>query len=367
MFLRCAPWLGAALLFVAGAAEAQTLGVPTDIDRHLNDGNMLPNWINRNDCLTDEQILFDIQTTGSNDTSYNLMAWVGMGCETPANRTGTNPTCYLVSEPRIATHPSTPVLVPVRSIIAAIKGTGFAIADGGVTTDAGSQGEGGAGSGEDDICSGLEHPTNFTISFMMLNTNNAEPTENYMSASWAGEVDLTGPDAPTLNSVGKGENTLVVNWTIDVNTPIGEMDAFGVYCNPPASQGPDVDSGTACENGPLAPGEPPPTENLCGESIGSGNSVQTNKLTNGVSYTVAVAGRDTFYNVGTLSNTMCESPEPVTGFFEAYRAAGGKAGGGFCAVNAGRSLTGALFAALTLVAFVVRRRLQSRRSGEPRR
>jgi len=370
MFLRCAPLLGAALLFVAGAAEAQMLGVPTDIDRHLNDGNMLPSWINLNDCLNNEVIQFDIQTSGRIDTSYNLTAWVGQECETAENRTNTTPTCYPVSEALQAQDPNTRVPVPVRNIIAAMKGSGFATLDAGVTTDAGSDagGEGGAGSGtDDDLCSGFVHPTNFAITFMMLNAQNAEPTENYMRASWAGQADLTGPEAPTLVSVGKGENTLVVSWTGDPNTPIGETDAFGVYCNPPASQGPDVDGGTACEDGPLVPGQPPPDANLCADALGSGSSVQTNKLTNGVSYTVAVAGRDTFYNVGTLSDTMCESPEPVTGFFEAYRAAGGKAGGGFCAVNAGRSLAGALFAALTLVAFVVRRRLQAKRSEESRR
>lgn len=370
MFLRCAPWLVASLLLVAGAAEAQTLAVPTDIDRHEADGNMLPNWVNLNDCTNDEVINFDIQVTGTGSQSYGLMAFVGSSCDVPANRTGTNPTCFKVTESHTATYPNTRVPIRVRDIIAAVKGTGFATVDGGVATDAGSDagGEGGAGSGTgDDLCSGLLHPTDFTVYFMLVNSNNEEPTENYMSANWPGQVDLTGPSAPTLNSAGKGENTLVVNWTIDLETPVGEMDAFGIYCNPPASKGPDTDAGTNCDPGVLIPGAPPPMENLCGEAPGTGSSRQTDALTNGVSYTVAVAGRDTFYNVGPLSNTVCETPEPVTGFFEAYRAAGGKAGGGFCAVNAGRSATGALFAALALACFVARRRFQSKRTdGSPR-
>jgi len=369
MFLRCAPWLFASLLLVAGAAQAQTLGVPTDIDRHEADGNMLPNWINLDDCLKDEVINFGIQVTGMGSQSYGLMAFVGSSCDVPENRTGTNPTCYRVTESHTATYPNTTVPVRVRDIIAAVKGTGFATVDGGTGSDPGSNpsGEGGAGSGTDNgLCSGLLHPTDFTVYFMLVNSNNEEPTENYMGANWPGQVDLTGPDAPTVNSAGKGENTLVVNWTIDLETPVGEMDAFGIYCNPPAGKGPDVDGGTNCENGVLVPGDPPPMENLCGEAPGTGSSRETNPLTNGVSYTVAVAGRDTFYNVGPLSNTVCETPEPVTGFFEAYRAAGGQAGGGFCAVNAGRSVTGALFAAFALAAFVVRRRLQSKRSGSTR-
>ena len=45
---------------------------------------------------------------------------------------------------------------------------------------------------------------------------------------------------------------------------------------------------------------------------------------------IAVAGVDRVGNSGPLSPIACGTPQPVTTFFEAYREAGGRGGGGFC-------------------------------------
>jgi hypothetical protein len=81
-----------------------------------------------------------------------------------------------------------------------------------------------------------------------------------------------------------------------------------------------------------------------------------------VTYGVSVAGFDTFRNYGELSERVCGTPEPVTGFFEAYRDAGGKGGGGFCSIGGGRAPALAGFAALSLLGLALRRRT-SRRKG----
>jgi hypothetical protein len=76
-----------------------------------------------------------------------------------------------------------------------------------------------------------------------------------------------------------------------------------------------------------------------------------------------VAGVDDFFNSGNLSALACATPELVTGFFEAYRWSGGEAGGGFCAIGAGRSrlsAAGLALLALGLVARRVRRRRANR-------
>jgi hypothetical protein len=84
----------------------------------------------------------------------------------------------------------------------------------------------------------------------------------------------------------------------------------------------------------LTAGEYPPSDAsyACGTVGATGTTSGTAKsnLQNGVSYAVAVASEDNFGNVGQLSELACGTPAEVTGFFEAYREAGGEAGGGFC-------------------------------------
>jgi hypothetical protein len=255
------------------------------------------------------------------------------------------------------------VRIGVRQIILGVKGSGLATVDAGVSADPDAGiGAGGAGSQDDStaVCEGLEHPTEFTISFLLINSTNDEPS-GYSPTSWVGEVDLTGPGAPSGVRAGIGENTLVVSWTADASTPTGEMNAFNLYCDPPAGRGPDTDAGTTCSSASLLAGDSPPSGFDCGSTTGGDNEAETSPLTNGIAYTVAVAGRDTFYNVGPLSSTVCETPEPVTGFFEAYRDAGGKAGGGFCAMHAGRSSTALGLFLLSLATAALRRRHPARR------
>jgi hypothetical protein len=102
--------------------------------------------------------------------------------------------------------------------------------------------------------------------------------------------------------------------------------------------------------------ELPPGAFLCGSTSGATSSMETKRLENGVNYTVALAARDNFKNRGKLSDTTCNTPQLVTDFFESYREAGGKGGGGFCSIHAGPSSTLAGALAVAALALVARRR-----------
>jgi len=56
-------------------------------------------------------------------------------------------------------------------------------------------------------------------------------------------------------------------------------------------------------------------------------------LENGATYNVVVAAVDATGNVGPASPLTCDYPAPVKDFWKIYRDAGGKAGGGFCALE----------------------------------
>jgi hypothetical protein len=56
-------------------------------------------------------------------------------------------------------------------------------------------------------------------------------------------------------------------------------------------------------------------------------------LENGATYNVVVAAVDATGNVGPPSPLTCDYPAPVKDFWKIYRDAGGKAGGGFCALE----------------------------------
>jgi hypothetical protein len=79
-------------------------------------------------------------------------------------------------------------------------------------------------------------------------------------------------------------------------------------------------------------------------------------LKNGVRYAVAVTLADGVGNESVLSNVACGSPAEVTGFFEAYRAAGGQGGGGFCSFAPARRAAVPLGLALLFVGAALSRR-----------
>jgi hypothetical protein len=213
-------------------------------------------------------------------------------------------------------------------------------------------------------------PQKASLHFILADAS-GNPPANYTPQDWTVTYDLVGPAPPTDVKAGIGENTLVLSWALPNDTT--EIDGYDAYCDPPPGGGvigaAGADSeppggGQNCDSSSVVPNELPPNAFLCGSTRGATASMETERLENGVSYTVAIAARDNFKNRGSLSATACNTPQVVTDFFEAYRNAGGKAGGGFCAIHASpsRSLVGAL--AVAALALVARRR--SRRDTVPK-
>ena len=84
-------------------------------------------------------------------------------------------------------------------------------------------------------------------------------------------------------------------------------------------------------------------KHLCGIAQGGRSTRATIEgLTNYSRYAIAVVAADLVENIGVLSDVQCAVPKPVNGFDEAYRSAGGTAGGpSFCSISglAGASQT----------------------------
>jgi hypothetical protein len=97
----------------------------------------------------------------------------------------------------------------------------------------------------------------------------------------------------------------------------------------------------------------------CGSKRGrlSSSGYTDASLVNKQSYAVALAVRDTYGNLGSLSNYVCGTPIEIETFFEHYRAAGGEGGGGFCNldIHPRRSTLPAIFGALGVAAWLRRR------------
>jgi hypothetical protein len=106
--------------------------------------------------------------------------------------------------------------------------------------------------------------------------------------------------------------------------------------------------------------------NQCGSVNGIyAKTGQVSGLINKVRYVFSVAAVDHVGNIGVLANNnACATPINVTDFFELYRAAGGKGGGGICSISSvsGSARTGILLAGGVLaLAFAARRSFRRRK------
>ena len=151
----------------------------------------------------------------------------------------------------------------------------------------------------------------------------------------------------------------------DLTSGDNTINGYNFYCDPAPGADAAKDAGVfpadsneipACSGSvKLVPGSHPNPDYYCGSTGARSNHGNATGLINGVAYNVAVATTDSYQNTGVLSTTVCQVPQPVTGFFEAYRDAGGEGGGGFCSFSRHREpLT--LIALLGFASFWVLRR-----------
>ncbi len=159
----------------------------------------------------------------------------------------------------------------------------------------------------------------------------------------------TGGDNGLAGTAGTGGTTLTGGGTPTTTTTQPNCDANSV----------------------LQPGTSPVSpmsleHNQCGSVNGIyAKTGQVSGLINKVRYVFSVAAVDHVGNIGVLANNnACATPINVTDFFELYRAAGGKAGGGICSISSvsGGTRAGILLAGGVLaLAFAARRALRRRK------
>jgi hypothetical protein len=225
------------------------------------------------------------------------------------------------------------------------------------------------GSGTDACIdnSGNTAPQSLTISFMLIDTSNANAVAG-TAATWTATYKLLAPNAPTTVTATVGDTLLPIQFSYPDNqsndTTIAGYDFF---CDPPPGGAALADAGIVpaatdagqvfpnCLPSQLTPGKMADPKFQCGTASLSATSGNATGLTNGVSYNVAVAATDTYENTGVISTLTCQVPQPVDGFFKEYRAAGGAAGGGFCSFSMKREPM-PLLALLGLASCLVLRR-----------
>jgi len=197
-----------------------------------------------------------------------------------------------------------------------------------------------------------------TVTVYLLDMESSTVTT---SASVPFKVDFSGPSAPDIKSVGIGENQLIVKWD---SSSSSDIDGYRVFCEPVAG-GTLVDEGEepACVGTLLVPGQRPPGAVKASQQYGqTKESGSYDDLENGIWYACGVAGVDTKGNYGDLSDLKCGKPEIVTDFYEAYVAAGGEGGGGFCAFSRNPNRSALVVVGALALVLAARRRKGAARS-----
>jgi hypothetical protein len=257
------------------------------------------NEINREVCMSDTaEVSFDVTFTEPGTGSFEL--WAGDGCEDDTKRTDDSTVCV-----HVMNGPTKTGTISVRAQDLVKKpGDGVAPATAAVCDEGNEEGQ-----------------VSRTLYFLVVSGG----AYQYQGVpAFAYKYDTRAPKPPTMITAGAGEASLIV----ELEEPDElNVERYRFYCAP-------TDSGTVagCSASKLVPGEDPDGTTECGSQSAKGTQTFTTSATldNGVAYAVAVASEDDVGNVGVLSEVACGTPKEVTGFYEAYRAAGGEAGGGFC-------------------------------------
>jgi len=357
-----------AVALTAGEASAQvfTMPVRAGSPRESEPGGVsgslrVTQPIGKRDCPREEWSF--VVNIGGLSSATRLEYWVGvdqMACATAANRypvaSGT-PRCWPIQQTPSLTYlnPTVPLSYTVRVRSAYLLAP--------LTGD----------------CNDLQ-TTQGNVGTNYLTLLASPPSDNNIVATYAVSYDIEAPQTPTDVTLSPGEGAVNVHWTYTgttaSTTPTTDADGgttssvprdlqgFWLLCDPPpsrvvtdsgapstdASVGLDVetDEGTGATCGTtgfesLDPNDDAQFEryrcsNLLGATATRGSA---SGLENGVSYRVAVVAQDLAGNRSALGlPTTCVRPQPVTDFWEHYRAAGGAAEPLGCATRPGARASG---------------------------
>ncbi|MDB4932389.1 MAG: hypothetical protein JWM10_4873 [Myxococcaceae bacterium] len=198
------------------------------------------------------------------------------------------------------------------------------------------------------------------------------PSDSNVIGTYAISYDVTPPDAPTDVVASPGEGAAIVSWNYpgslstsdDGGTTTAappDLQGYWLLCDPPVGTTSSADGGVADATAVLDGDdeEDDETGGTCGSSTLANLDVNDSAtfaryrcsdlvgatatravaqgLDNGRAYRMAVVAQDLAGNRSIASvSGNCVTPVPVTDFWEAYRAAGGRAQPGACGVGAGR-------------------------------
>lgn len=188
------------------------------------------------------------------------------------------------------------------------------------------------------------------------------------SATWdKSEIDISPPSPGNGLQVNPGDEALFPTWDASDAT---DLQGFLVFCEkiscdamtpPDSSAGAAGAAGASGTFGPtcldttgvLQPGIRLTSDQSqryrCADAPGrfaasaDVYSVEGQPIVNDDCYAVALSAVDLVLNESTLSDVMCATPQEVTTFFEGYKDAGGKGGGGICGIAPGRVPSRILF------------------------
>ncbi len=315
----CLALLGSMLYASVAAAQVVQPLTPSAFSRNTEErpAKERPFWINREDCLVDDYLHFDMKVDSPTDDAFEVWIGTSTDCTTYSERVDDSRRCWRVVQ-QLAQDDSFTIDVSVRDIVQKRVGTEF------------------RANGTVESCDRLWEGE-VSIYFMYV----AETGDVISHTKWTSTgVDVKGPPPPSDVEALTADEALQAQWT-----PSSATDVLGyrVYCAPNGGSAPGGDAGILSDAGVtggcfadgLVQGQVPGLDlEVCGEvSSKTSQSAFARGLTNGTQYAVAVAAADDLGNAGPLSNVACGMPEPVDAVYENYRGVGGQGGGGTCAVS----------------------------------
>jgi len=287
------------VLLWGAAASAQTEGPSISLKNNsegiVRGASYNPNYLrlnqfNRQNCLDDERVSFNVDIGGTQATvsGFHLEAWVGTGCEELANRSG-----GVCTQVGAVGNSVERVELFVRDLVRSTA-----------TTEA------------EPCASESELPASASLYFMLVNGDGQPPPGSLWSITWSYRYDLVPPTAPTSVQASPAEGGLLLSWE-HPDAP-ADLRQYAFLCDPPPEADPAEDLGPneLCESPRLGPGEMTTlaqvSQFLCGYTEGAATSAEVTPLAADVTYAVGVFALDGYYNFSPLSDTVCDVPEPPT-------------------------------------------------------
>jgi MYXO-CTERM domain-containing protein len=272
--------VGAAFLLSTTTAWAQTITLPAALYRKqpVRSPELLPDWINHDDCIADDVLSFPTVLNGF--LGYTLEVWAGADDCTTVSARFPGGECWRVFTAQ-ATESNFNVQIPARSVAA-----GFFAPD----TPQNS-------SPSFETCSAATGHQPLSYYFMLISTGTSIVGK---PAVWTDAgIDLDPPAAPEDVRADPGSGRLSVNWSASADDDLG---GYQVFCDAPSSQS------SACQTEDSGAANVAP----CATASAQETSAVTAALKNGTLHSVSVIAEDEVGNFSDPSGVACATPVAST-------------------------------------------------------